>query len=59
MLNDQSTSYHDAAGTRGLLGLRPAPEFEEWLERKGIMRSGRLLPEPEGSVIEDARLLIA
>jgi len=27
MLNYQSTSFHDA------LGLRPAPEFEEWLEQ--------------------------
>ncbi|MDX2035296.1 MAG: ethanolamine ammonia-lyase subunit EutB [Isosphaeraceae bacterium] len=58
MLNYQSTSYHDAAGTRGLFGLRPAPEFEAWLERRGIMRSGRLLPEPAGSVLEDARRLL-
>ena len=32
MLNYQSTSYHDAAGVRELLGLRPAPEFAAWLE---------------------------
>lgn len=42
MLNYQSTSYHDAAGVRQLLGLRPAPEFAEWLEREGITRAGRL-----------------
>ncbi len=30
MLNYQSTSYHDAAGVRKLLGLRPAPEFDAW-----------------------------
>jgi ethanolamine ammonia-lyase large subunit len=42
MLNYQSTSYHDAAGVRDLLGLRPAPEFAAWLEAKGIFRGGRL-----------------
>jgi ethanolamine ammonia-lyase large subunit len=42
MLNYQSTSYHDAAGARRLLGLRPAPEFLAWLERCGIVRDGRL-----------------
>lgn len=31
MLNYQSTSFHDALYVRKLLGLRPAPEFEEWL----------------------------
>jgi ethanolamine ammonia-lyase large subunit len=31
MLNYQSTSFHDALYLRRLLGLRPAPEFEEWL----------------------------
>jgi ethanolamine ammonia-lyase large subunit len=44
MLNYQSTSYHDAALVRRLLGLRPAPEFAAWLERRGIFREGRLLP---------------
>ena len=33
MLNYQSTSFHDIAYLRSALGLRPAPEFEEWLER--------------------------
>ncbi len=33
MLNYQSTSFHDALYLRGVLGLRPAPEFEAWLER--------------------------
>jgi ethanolamine ammonia-lyase large subunit len=42
MLNYQSTSYHDAAGVRELLGLRPAPEFAAWLEAKGIFRGGHL-----------------
>jgi ethanolamine ammonia-lyase large subunit len=31
MLHYQSTSFHDALYLRKLLGLRPAPEFEEWL----------------------------
>jgi ethanolamine ammonia-lyase large subunit len=33
MLNYQSTSFHDALYIRGLLGLRPAPEFEAWMEQ--------------------------
>jgi ethanolamine ammonia-lyase large subunit len=31
MLQYQSTSFHDALYLRSVLGLRPAPEFEEWL----------------------------
>jgi ethanolamine ammonia-lyase large subunit len=33
MLNYQSTSFHDALYLRALLGLRPAPEFEAWLNQ--------------------------
>ncbi len=36
MLSYQSTSFHDALYLRGALGLRPAPEFEAWLDRMGI-----------------------
>jgi len=36
MLSYQSTSFHDALYLRGVLGLRPAPEFEAWLARMGI-----------------------
>jgi ethanolamine ammonia-lyase large subunit len=36
MLSYQSTSFHDALYVRGVLGLRPAPEFEDWLARVGI-----------------------
>jgi len=36
MLNYQSTSFHDALYLRNVLGLRPAPEFEEWLISRGI-----------------------
>lgn len=45
MLNYQSTSFHDAAALRQLLGLQRAPEFEAWLARVGITGDGgRLLP---------------
>lgn len=44
MLNYQSTSFHDALYIRRVLGLRPAPEFEEWLIRQGITdESGELV----------------
>jgi ethanolamine ammonia-lyase large subunit len=36
MLSYQSTSFHDALYIRAALGLKPAPEFCEWLERMGI-----------------------
>jgi ethanolamine ammonia-lyase large subunit len=36
MLGYQSTSYHDAQYVRQLLGLRPAPEFEHWLQHVGV-----------------------
>ncbi|MFW0968189.1 MAG: ethanolamine ammonia-lyase subunit EutB [Thermacetogeniaceae bacterium] len=42
MLNYQCTSYHDLAALRQLLGLRPAPEFECWLEEMGLMKNGML-----------------
>ncbi|MCF6782162.1 MULTISPECIES: ethanolamine ammonia-lyase subunit EutB [Pseudomonadaceae] len=37
MLNYQTTSFHDALYARKVLGLRAAPEFEEWLARMGIL----------------------
>jgi len=40
MLNYQSTSFHDAQYLRQTLGLKPAPEFEAWLERMQVMRGG-------------------
>jgi len=42
MLNYQTTSFHDLATLRETLGRRTAPEFEAWMERKGILRDGRL-----------------
>ncbi|MCI0334778.1 MAG: ethanolamine ammonia-lyase subunit EutB [Planctomycetes bacterium] len=45
MLNYQSTSFHDSQYLRQLLGLRPVPEFETWLEEMNIARNGtRLMP---------------
>lgn len=37
MLNYQTTSFHDALYVRRLLGLRPAPEFEAWLQQMQIV----------------------
>lgn len=42
MLNYQTTSFHNNAALRELLGMRPAPEFEKWLEEMGLWRGGRL-----------------
>jgi ethanolamine ammonia-lyase large subunit len=36
MLNYQSTSFHDALYLRQVFGLKPAPEFEDWLMRMGV-----------------------
>jgi ethanolamine ammonia-lyase large subunit len=42
MLNYQSTSFHDTLYLRKMFGLRPAPEFETWLEQMNIktLRAG-------------------
>ncbi len=42
MLSYQSTSFHDTATLRQLFKLRPAPEFEKWMESTGLMQDGRL-----------------
>lgn len=48
MLNYQSTSFHDAVLVRKLFGLHPAPEFEAWLESRGVYQNGQLaLPDPK------------
>ncbi len=36
MLNYQTTSFHDALYVRKVLGLKPAPEFEDWLKTSGV-----------------------
>jgi len=48
MLNYQSTSFHDALYIRQVLGLRPAPEFEQWLQQHQIFNAdNRLLQQPD------------
>jgi len=50
MLNYQSTSFHDAAYLRRLMGLRPAPEFEAWLRSAGVLdETGKLRPMQPGN----------
>lgn len=45
MLGYQSLSFHDALFIRRALGLRAAPEFEEWLAGLGMADGdGRILP---------------
>jgi ethanolamine ammonia-lyase large subunit len=41
MLNYESSSFHDNAAIRDLLGLRPTPEFEAWMEAVGLMQNGK------------------
>jgi ethanolamine ammonia-lyase large subunit len=48
MLNYQSTSFNDALYARQVLGLRPAPEFEQWLQQHGIFNlTNQLQPQPK------------
>jgi ethanolamine ammonia-lyase large subunit len=44
MLGYQSTSFHDALYIRRVLGKKPAPEFEAWLEKMQLVDAkGRLI----------------
>ena len=42
MLNYQTSPYHDNATLRNVCNKRPIKPFEEWLEKMGIMKDGRL-----------------
>ena len=43
MLHYQSLSYHDALYARQVLGLKPAPEFADWLDRMSLLTAdGRI-----------------
>ena len=42
MLMYQSTGFHDIATVREMLNKRPIKEFENWLEKFGIMENGKL-----------------
>jgi ethanolamine ammonia-lyase large subunit len=57
MLNYQSTSFHDALYVRDVLGLRRAPEFEEWLESMQITdaRGALLSASTQQPLLEGAR----
>ncbi|ROH90828.1 ethanolamine ammonia-lyase subunit EutB [Stagnimonas aquatica] len=46
MLSYQSLSYHDVVATRHLMNLKPAPEFEAWLARMGLLDAQGRLPPP-------------
>ena len=53
MLNYQTTSFHDILYLRKLLGLKVAPEFENWLKSMNIMdHKGQIL-----SVTRNQRML--
>ncbi len=59
MLNYQSTSFHDALYVRSLLGLKRAPEFDDWLFRAGLVDAGFRV-SGNGDLLPDfARRLIA
>jgi ethanolamine ammonia-lyase large subunit len=47
MLNYQSTSFHDALYLRRILGLRPAPEFEAWMQGEEFARLALEAEHPE------------
>jgi len=53
MLNYQSTSYHDIPTLRRLLGKRPTPEFDAWLDDRGIWRGD--VPGPKFGDVETVR----
>ena len=46
MLHYQSTSFHDALYVRRVLDLKPAPEFEVWLEGENFARLTREAQTP-------------
>jgi ethanolamine ammonia-lyase large subunit len=63
MLNYQTTSFHDALYARRVLGLRPAPEFEDWLRTMQIAehfdRPGQGVPPAFQPALQRLRLSCA
>lgn len=53
MLNYQTTSFHNNAALREIFGLRPTPEFEQWLERMGLWRNGKLTDRAGDATVFD------
>jgi ethanolamine ammonia-lyase large subunit len=58
MLGYQSTSFHDSHYLRQVLGLRPAPEFQAWLEKMRISTDGLSLQSVQSNhaMLSDGRL---
>jgi ethanolamine ammonia-lyase large subunit len=56
MLNYQSTSFHDSLYLRQVLGLKPAPEFEAWLQKMQLVKEDGL-PSPQLSTAPLMNLL--
>ncbi|RCH55869.1 ethanolamine ammonia lyase large subunit [Mucilaginibacter hurinus] len=57
MLNYQSTSFHDALYVRKMLGLKPAPEFEQWLIRQEIINEdGKLITNSFNRLLQSVNL---
>jgi len=53
MLSYQSTSFHDALYARETLRLRPAPEFEAWLLKMGLLDvQGRMQLNGSAALLE-------
>jgi ethanolamine ammonia-lyase large subunit len=52
MLGYQSTSFHDAWYLREMLGLRPAPEFETWLQTIGILDDNNRLVQSRKQLLQ-------
>lgn len=51
MLNYQTTGYHETATLRELLGLKPVKEFDEWMEKMGFSKDGKLTEKAgDGSI---------
>jgi ethanolamine ammonia-lyase large subunit len=59
MLNYQSTSFHDALYVRDLLGLRRAPEFDDWLARAGLADADFRIAADAGRLPDFAARLLA
>ena len=53
MLNYQSLSYHDLLYLRSVFGVRPAPEFEAWLEKMDMFdAAGRMRLPGQNPVLQ-------
>lgn len=57
MLNYQSLAYHDVVSLRHLFNKPPAPEFEAWLGRMGMLDEAGHLPPPDAAAPAARRFL--